>query len=181
MVKVRVPILERDGVDLVDFEEGSDSEQIQCGGLTSTESMQFQDADVPSNVSLQKLNEGAGFGIVGRYALPLIYNGTLSDGTFIGYLNTVNGLDTPIIIPRDSVLKDLTFSNRNSNADYTLYLRKNSPTATPFHTITKTNTASFTELDIDESFLAGEAIYIEYQDDGQNANDAVIVLFLRNN
>ena len=168
-----------DGVGIAD----STSDSNNATEMTITregDDMTFTDPTAGTE-TLSTLKEGANFGIAGRYALTLIYNGTLSNGTFIGYLNTVNGLDTPIIIPRDSTLKDLTFSNRISGADYTLYLRKNSPTATPFETITKTNTKTFTHLDIDEVFAEGDTIYIEYQDDGQNANDASIVLFLRNN
>ena len=139
----------------------------------------FTDSEI-SDVTVKELKNGADLAQVGRYAIALTHNGTVGNGTFFGFSNLINGLDTPIVIPRDSTLKDLTFSNSNSSADFTLFLRKNSSVATAFYTITKTNSNFFTEIDIDGIFLQGDLIYVEYQDDGTNANDVGIILFLRN-
>lgn len=177
---VKVSVLERDGSEFDYGSESTDTDQIRSGGLISSSTLNFEDSETQANVKLNQLYQGAGFGAAGRYAVPLVYNGTVGNGTFIGYSNLVNGLDTPIVIPRNCSLQDLTFSNANANADYTLYLRKNSPTATEFKSITKTNTQTFTEQGINQDFLAGDTVYIEYQDDGQNVNDVVIVLFFRN-
>jgi len=113
------------------------------------------------------------------YTILLQYNGTVSGGTFIGYDSLIDGLSTPIVIPIKSEFRAFTFSNSRSNADYTLRFRKNSSTATPFFTISKTNTQFFNQDGISEIFNAGDTIFIEYGDDGTNASDAVIVLSLR--
>lgn len=187
---VRFSVLQRASTELEIPEENASDDTIlingiKFDGLTSLQiyrdgdDIKFVDVST-SVVDLFTLSLGAGYGIAGRYALVLQHNGTVGDGTFFGYSNLINGLDTPIVIPRDSTLKDLSFSNPNASADYTIYLRKNSSTATAFHTITKTNTDNFVELDIDESFTSGDTIYLEYQDDGTNASDVGIVLFFRN-
>lgn len=114
-----------------------------------------------------------------RYSIPLIYNGTVGNNTFIGYSNLVPGDDTPILIPVKSTLIEFSFSNANANASYTLEFRKGSTTATPFASISKTNTKNFVDNSIDQEFLAGEEIYIKYIDDGTNASDVGLVLFFK--
>lgn len=112
-----------------------------------------------------------------RYTLTLQHNGTVGNGTFFGYSNLLPGDATPVLAPINSVFKGFTFSNANSGADYTLEFRKNSTTGTVFYTISKVNTQFFTQDVPDESFNAGDAIYVKYVDDGNNASDAGIVLY----
>ena len=114
-----------------------------------------------------------------RYSINCIHNGTVSNGTFIGYLNTIPGDSTPIVIPVKSDFVEYTFSNSNSNADFTLEFRKGSTTATPFHTISKVDTLNFVDIITPEEFLTGEEIYIKYVDDGTNASDVGLVLFFK--
>lgn len=114
-----------------------------------------------------------------RYTIILTHNGTVGGGTFFGYTELIPGNNSPIIIPKNSLMEELTFTNNKTGADYTIELRKNSTTATPFHTISKTNTQYFIEDGINESFSAGDRIYIKYVDDGSNARDAAIMLFMR--
>lgn len=116
-----------------------------------------------------------------RYSVILQNNGTISDGTFIGYDSLISGDDTPIVIPRNSTFIEFTFSNSSSNADYTLIFRKNSIVATPFYSVSKVNTQFFSQQlgGSEMDFVSGDQIYIQYQDDGQNASDAVLVLFFR--
>ena len=114
-----------------------------------------------------------------RFTIPLIYNGTPGNNEFIGYSNLIPGDDTPIVVPIDSVLQEYTFSNKNSNADYTIELRRNSTTAAVFDTTSKVNTLSFVQSGITQAFTAGDTIYIKYIDDGSNASDMVIVLLFK--
>lgn len=112
------------------------------------------------------------------FPLPLIYNGSVSNGTFFSYSNLTP--NAPVIIPVNSNFVGFTFSNANSNADYTLDFRKNTTVGTPFYTTSKTNTQFFQEeLVTPEAFNAGDEITIEYGDDGNNANDVAIVLFFK--
>lgn len=114
-----------------------------------------------------------------RYTILLQNNGTLSNGTFIGYDSLIPGDSTPVIIPVDSQILEFTFSNSSSDADYTLEFRKNGTAVATFYSVSKVNTQFFTDNTIDEIFNAGDQIYIKYVDDGNNASDAVIMLTLK--
>lgn len=111
------------------------------------------------------------------FPILLQHNGTVSDGYFIGYDSLIPGDDTPVVIPKKSQFTNFTFSNSRSNADYTLIFRKNSTGASAFLSVSKVNTQFFThQLISPESFVAGDVIYIEYQDDGTNASDVGMTL-----
>lgn len=177
--------------DTFDTELDPSEDYVACKGIALENSdtnrifkdgndMKFEDTTTGEETTLFELKNGAELGAIGRYAIVLQHNGTVSDGTFIGYDSLLPGNTTPIVIPRDSILKDLSFSNSNSSADYTIEFRKNSTVATPFYSVSKVNTKLFTEIDIDETFSSGDELYIKYVDDGTNASDAVIVLFLQN-
>jgi hypothetical protein len=114
-----------------------------------------------------------------RTSFVLMHNGVVTDGTFFGFSDLIPGDGTPISFGEASVVEGFIFSNNRSSADYTIYLRKGSETATPFATYTKTNTQRFSDNTLNESFAADEAIYVEYQDDGTNARDVGIVLLVR--
>jgi len=137
-----------------------------------------------TEISENTVQEAIGAGVstalnTPRFSIPLVYNGTLSNNEFIGYSNLLPGDVTPIVIPIDCVMEEYTFSNSRSTADYTIELRKNSTTAIVFNTVSKTNTQTFVETGINESFNQGDTIFIKYIDDGTNAADAGIVLIFR--
>lgn len=193
MALVKVGVWERDGVEFDLVEEGNPSTDLaQLKGVafegsssTTIEGdsgvMKFKDSDNPTPVTLKELKDGADLAVVGRYVIPIIWNGTVSDGTFYGYSNLLPGDNTPISIVRDSVFKDFSWSNSNSGADFALIFRKNSTTATPFYTTpNQTNKQTLDILDVDESFNAGDKIYIEHDDQGGNASDVGMMLFFQN-
>ena len=133
---------------------------------------------------LQGAVEEAGTGVTTalntpRYTLVLQHNGTVGNNTFFGYSNLLPGDSTPIIVPIKSDLFEFTFSNSNSSADYTLEFRKNSTTGTAFYTVSKVNTQFFIDDIINESFVAGDEVYIKYLDDGNNASDVGLVLVFK--
>lgn len=109
--------------------------------------------------------------------IPLVFNGTLGGGDFIGYSNLIPGDDTPVISPITGTFVGYTWSNNKSTCDFALEFRKNSTTGTPFYTwsVDNTQTADIT-IPTPESFSSGDAIYIKYIDEGLNASDAVIIL-----
>lgn len=114
-----------------------------------------------------------------RFTITLEHNGTMGDGTYMGYSNLIPGNLSPIIFPRGCVLEDITFTNNKSNADYGFDFCKNSTNASPFLTVSYDNTITFIRNDINESFNSGDSIFIKYKDEGQNARDAVMVLYMR--
>lgn len=112
--------------------------------------------------------------------ITLVYNGNLSNGDFIGYSNLLPGDSTPIVAPTTANFTGFTWSNSNTDADFALVFRKNSTTATPFFTWSVDNTQTDeVDLPTPESFNAGDLIFVQYIDEGQNASDAVIVLRFR--
>ena len=115
-----------------------------------------------------------------RVPINLIYNGTLSNGDFIGYSNLLPGDETPIIIPITGSFVEFTWSNKNANADFALEFRLNSTVGTPFFTwsVDNTQTAAVV-LPTPESVTIGDEIYVKYIDEGTNAQDAAIVLLFK--
>ena len=108
--------------------------------------------------------------------ITLVFNGTLSNGEFIGYSNLLPGDDTPIVCPITGNFIGFTWSNSRSNADFALVFRKNSTTTTPFFTWSVDNTQTANVEITPEPFSAGDTIFVEYVDEGTNASDASIVL-----
>jgi hypothetical protein len=180
MGRVKVSILEENGTELTIGRESGFDDKLDCGGLYSESPITFDDSET-TEVTLKELKDGAQAGASAIFPRILTYNGTVSNGYFYGYTEGTNGLDTPVQVPADATLKIFTFSNKRSNADYDLVFRKNSPTATPFLTISKTNTKNFVfdkndDPAIEESFLQGELIYIENINTGSAPQDVGITL-----
>lgn len=138
--------------------------------------LQYKDA---VQTTYKKFNDVAGAAAAARYTILLQNNGTVSGGTFLGYDSLIPGDTTPIIIPIESTFKGFSFSNQNADADYTLIFRKNSTGATPFYSISKVNTQFFAQTVTDEPFAQGDRIFVQYQDDGNNASDAVTTLYFQ--
>lgn len=115
-----------------------------------------------------------------RVPIPLVYNGTLSNGNWIGYSNLLPGNNTPIVVPITGVLDGFTWSNQQSSADFALTFRKNSTGAAIFFTWSVDNTRSASVfLPTPEPFSAGDTIFIQYVDQGTNASDATVVLLFK--
>ena len=142
--------------------------------------MRFNDTPAGAH-TLKSLSDGSILAVCSRYTILLTHNGLPSNGDWLGYSSLIPGDDTPIIFPLDCTLLELTFSNKNSDADFDLELYKNGLTVTEkFHTINKTNILTFTETGIDEHFNANDKFYIKFIDQGKNPSDVAIILFLQN-
>lgn len=169
VTRYKVMIAEIDGTELLFNEElPLDADRIF-----------FNDTGAPfteDNLNAA-VTQAANIGSAAIYTLQLEHNGSVGNNTYIGSSSTVNGLDTPIPVTQTSSFVSFSFSNKRSNADYTLEFYKNSPTGTPFYTVSQTNTQFFSQqLPTAESFAAGDLIYVKYIDNGQNANDVFMAL-----
>lgn len=171
MADVKVSILEKDGVELDGPEEY----------ILLAEDIPFSEPGFIATRVDDAIQESLTTAVeTPIYTIVLQHNGTVSNGTFLGYDSLIPGDSTPVLVPKDADFTGFTFSNSNSGADYTLRFRKNSTTATVFYSVSKVNTQFFQQnLTTAEFFSAGDAIFIEYIDDGTNASDAVIVLSFR--
>ena len=115
-----------------------------------------------------------------RVPINLVYNGTLSNGDFIGYSNLLPGDATPVIVPITGSFVEFTWSNNTASADFALEFRRNTTVGTPFFTwsVDNTQTAAVV-LPTPEPFTIGDEIYVKYVDEGTNARDAAIVLLFK--
>ncbi len=110
----------------------------------------------------------------------LQHNGTVGNNTWLGYSSLIPGDDSPVIMPRNCQMTEFTFSNKNSGADYTLEFYKNGMTSSEkFLTIAKTNTQYFFQNGLTYTFNAGDLIFVKYIDNGNNASDAVAVMYFK--
>lgn len=115
-----------------------------------------------------------------RVPISLVYNGTLSNGDWIGYSNLLPGDATPVISPITGAFVGFTFSNNDASADFALEFRKNTTGGTPFFTWSVDNTQSAAiTLPTPQTFAAGDQIFVKYVDEGSNARDAVVVLLFK--
>ena len=115
-----------------------------------------------------------------RVPISLVYNGTLSNGDFIGYSNLIPGDLTPIIVPISGDFVEFTWSNKNATADFALEFRKNTTGGAAFFTWSVDNTLSAAVLlPTPQTFSLGDAIYVKYIDEGTNGQDAAVVLLFK--
>lgn len=115
-----------------------------------------------------------------RYALPLIMNGTVTNGNYITYSNLTP--DAHPIFTVSEVLEEVTWSNTNLNVDFDLqFYRAVDGVETLLQTIQIRNDADgyayVTGLNL--TFSAGDRLKIRYVDQGDNVSDFVLVLFIR--
>ena len=110
--------------------------------------------------------------------VTLLWNGAMSDGTWVTYSNLTP--NSPIVVPKNSLLRIATWSNSDTNISFDLTFRKNSKTATIFHTEEIRNSVDnygiITDSSLNETFNAGGVLWIQYIDQGTNAKDLAVVL-----
>lgn len=112
-----------------------------------------------------------------RFTLPLIYNSTLSNGDWISYNNLTP--NSRIILPIACKVQEFSWSNTRSSADFDLDFYKNGRPGTFLQTFEVRNDLYGYFTSVDESFVAGDILDIEYVDQGTNAADLCIVLFIQ--
>lgn len=113
-----------------------------------------------------------------RFTLPLIYNGTVSNGDWITYSNLTP--NARIILPVKCRLQEVSWSNSRSSADFDYDLYKNGRgTGTLLDTLEIRNLQYGYFTSINQDFNAGDIIDIEYIDQGTNASDLCTILYFQ--
>lgn len=120
-----------------------------------------------------------------RFSIQLVNNGTLANNQRFGYDSLLP--NAPIVVPRNCILRELTFSNAaaNSDARFDIYRRSipattNATTgATLLQQWTITNQISGILSGMNHSFNAGEELLIIFVDTGDNPTDAVMAAFFQ--
>lgn len=117
-----------------------------------------------------------------RAGLALVYNGTLGDGDLISYSNLTP--EVPIVFPVNTKLNELTFANNRNSVECDLLIYDGGVSGgTLIKTVSVStgagvNYQSF-DLNADNlTFNAGDFIQIEYSDQGTNARDMVVTLWI---
>ena len=118
-----------------------------------------------------------------RYTIQLIMNGSVSNGSRIAYSELLP--TTPVIIPKNSILREITFSNQNTTTDaqFDIYRRavpastNGTGGATFLQSWVLTNQLSSVLSGLNYSFTAGQEILIRLTDTGDNPSDLAMALF----
>lgn len=109
----------------------------------------------------------------------LNHNGTLSGGQLIGYSNLVNNA---FVVGFRSILSRVTFNNANTSADFAMRFYKNSESpANLFYTWTVSNPSNgiaVATISNSPIFEVGDTLPIYYDDQGSNASDVNLGLFM---
>lgn len=112
------------------------------------------------------------------YSIHLIHNGTRGRDTFLSYSNLTPG--TPIVVPVDSQLLGLAFSNSRDGADCIIEIRRNTDLGAPLESATVADSRTFFDnFDVPIPFEAGDTMSVKYIDNGGNASDLVVSLYFR--
>lgn len=161
------------------------------GSFTRTQLAQQTPFDNTSNgfVSTQvqaAIEEAKLTGGTQRFSITFINNGTLTNNQRVGYSEAFP--TTPVIVPKNAVLKEITFANSaaNSDARFDIY-RRPTPlaSATPGGTAvllqqwTLTNALTGLLSNLNFAFSAGEEILIVFIDTGDNPSDSAMMLFFQ--
>lgn len=119
-----------------------------------------------------------------RFTIQLLNNGSMNNNQRFGYDALLP--NTPVIIPKNCVLRELTFANQDSVADarFDIYRRATpSSSATPGGTATLlqqwsiTNSLTAILSGLSYSFTAGQELLIIFVDTGDNPADASMSCF----
>lgn len=125
-----------------------------------------------------------GQGIIGQI-IPLIFslNGTANNDWFGYVINLAPSDETNALIPFDCNLIALTFTNKRSGVDQDIEVHKalynNGNTNANVWTSEIRNQRTFQECITGISFNAGDKIAVYSSDQGGNASDPVVILWLQ--
>ena len=132
------------------------------------------------------IEEAKNTGGVQRFSINFLHNSTLGNGQRMGFSNLLP--NTPVIIPKGSLLKEITFSNDRANADarFDIYRRPiplttNVPgvTATLLQQWTLTNTLAAVLSNMNHDFTGGQELLIIFNSTGVNPADVSMICFFQ--
>ena len=146
----------------------------------NAESVKFSDPDFSSDNVRDAIKEAKqnaeGFP---RAGIRSFYNGTMSNNEWLGPSDLLP--NTPLVVfPVKTKLKEITWSNQRPNVEFHIEFRKNSRTDPIFYTLTVTdpNSGFGFVSGLDFVFDPGETIHAQYKDDGQNASDFDLIIWI---
>lgn len=135
----------------------------------------FSSSDTQSAIEEAKQN-AEGFP---RAGVRSTYNGTISANQWLGPSELLP--NTPLIVfPVSTKLNEITWSNQTTNVAFRIQFRLNSRTGTIFYTLTVTspNSGFGYVSGLNFTFSPGDTIHAQYLDDGTNASDVDLILWI---
>lgn len=114
-----------------------------------------------------------------RAAVRGTYNGTVSNNQWLGPQELLP--NTPLcVFPVNTQLNEITWSNATANVAFSIQFRRGSKTGAIFYTlvVTSPNIGRGFINGLTFTFTAGEAIFCQYIDQGTNASDMNLDLWI---
>ena len=142
----------------------------------------FDDTDVDFDAeNVQEAIEASYQSGFPRAGLALIQNGNSSNNDLLSYSNLTP--DTDIVFPVKTQLNELTIANRNTSVEFDLEIYKNGTAGGDLQTTVNVSTAANRNQAFDLNSLnlvyeVGDYMKIIYKDQGTNASDLVVVLWI---
>jgi hypothetical protein len=113
-----------------------------------------------------------------RVTIPCLHNGTVGDGFWIGYSNLIPSDLTPIVMPWNAELKEVSFANNRTSVDGNMNFFINGQAVGDI-----VYTENFSNVDRVKVFtpefnvIAGDLLRMQWDDTGQNPRDMALMLF----
>jgi len=115
-----------------------------------------------------------------RAGLALVQNGTMSDGDLVSYSHLTP--QTPIVFPVNTQLNEMTMSNNRTSVECDIEIWDGGLSGTLIKTVsfsTGSRNSDIADLNVDVlTFAAGDEVQLVYKDQGTNARDMVVVLWI---
>lgn len=178
-------LIDLDGSGNIQFKDFSETSPVTVRQLRTALNNIFSNSGngfIATNV--QAAIEEARDSAVGkaRFAMAFVHNSTVGNNTWLGFSELVPSNTTPLIVPVACKLTELAFSFAGANVDGVLLIYKNG-TSNPANvvysnTFTNHNTYKLmTGLNI--TLAAGDQLRAQWQDTGDNPNDAALQWFFQ--
>lgn len=145
------------------------------------EQIPFEDVDFAAedtqSAIIEAKESAAGFP---RSGLALVQNGTMNNGDLVSYSHLTPG--TPIVFPVNTQINEITMSNNRTSVECDLEIYDGGTGGTLVKTVsfsTGGDKSDVADINVDNlTFNAGDEIQIVYVDQGTNARDMVVVLWI---
>lgn len=113
-----------------------------------------------------------------RVSIPLLANSTVSNNQWVGYSELIPSNTTPIVLPWNCQMTNISFANSNTSVDGIFEIYKNGLlVANRIYQWQFTNSNNTNYLSLTLNFVAGDELSFKWVDQGTNPADAVWVLF----
>lgn len=114
-----------------------------------------------------------------RAAIRGVYNSTISNNQWLGPTELLPN-SAFCVFPVNTKINEITWANATTNVQFRIQFRTVSKTGTIFYTLTVTSTnPGYGYVDgLNFTFPAGTTVWAQYLDDGTNASDMALDLWI---